>query len=140
MPLGWEPVAFAEFDPEAADGRGFAAELLAQRFPAVQNLGDLTQITDAQIRALGPIDLVIGGTPCQDLSVAGKRGGLDGARSGLFFDFVRIFDAARALCGARWCLWENVPGALSSNEGGDFARVVSALAGCGLTAPIDGWG
>lgn len=138
-PLGWTPVAFAERDPDKPDG-GFAAALLAQRFPDVPNLGDLALITSDQIRSLGPIDVVVGGTPCQDLSIAGQRAGIDGERSQLFFDFVRIFDAARHLCGARWCLWENVPGAFSTNEGRDFARVVGELAGCDLAPPIDGWG
>lgn len=132
-PLGWEPVAFADIDP-------FACRVLKHYWPHIPNLGDLSKITEEQIAALGPIDLVIGGTPCQDLSMAGKRAGLAGERSGLFFDFVRIFDAARRLCGARFCLWENVPGALSSNNGADFASVVGSLAGCELPTPTDGWG
>lgn len=134
QPLGWQPVAFAEIDP-------FCSELLAHYWPAVPNLGDLTAVTAEQIAALGPIDLVVGGTPCQDISVAGQRAGIDGARSRLFFDLVRVFDAARAFCGARWCLWENTPGALSLNAGRDFARVVATLAGIDeLSPPRGGWG
>lgn len=139
QPLGWEPVAFAEHEPGSSDG-GFAAALLAHRFPDVVNLGPLERITSKRLAALGPIDVIIGGTPCQDLSVAGKRAGLSGARSSLFHHYARIVHAARRVCGTRWALWENVPGAFSSNQGRDFARVVGALAGCEVTAPVERWG
>lgn len=132
-PLGWTCVGVAEVDPAPC-------ALLRHRLPHVPNLGDVTAITDAAIAKLGRIDVVIGGSPCQDLSVAGKRAGLGGARSGLFHEQLRIFNAARHLCGARWLVWENVPGAFSSNEGRDFALVAGALAGCELDVPADGWG
>ncbi|WP_226426579.1 DNA cytosine methyltransferase [Xanthomonas sp. MWU16-30325] len=131
-PLGWRCKGVAEIDAAAC-------ALLRHRLPSVPNLGSVTDITDAQIRALGPLDVVIGGSPCQDLSVAGKRAGLAGARSGLFHHQLRIFNAARHLCGARWLVWENVPGAFSSNKGRDFAVVVGALAGSDITVPSDGW-
>lgn len=131
-PLGWRCKGVAEIDPAAC-------ALLRHRLPHVPNFGSVTDITDEQIRALGPLDVVIGGSPCQDLSVAGKRAGLGGARSGLFHHQLRIFNAARHLCGARWLVWENVPGAFSSNKGRDFAVVVGALAGSELTVPADGW-
>ncbi|NJC36429.1 DNA (cytosine-5)-methyltransferase 1 [Xanthomonas arboricola] len=131
-PLGWRCKGVAEIDAAAC-------ALLRHRLPHVPNLGSVTDITEAQIRALGPLDVVIGGSPCQDLSVAGKRAGLAGARSGLFHHQLRIFNAARHLCGARWLLWENVPGAFSSNKGRDFAVVVGALAGSELAVPADGW-
>jgi len=131
-PLGWECAASAEIDSAA-----FA--LLRHRLPHVPNLGSVTKITDEQIGALSPLDVVIGGSPCQDLSVAGTRAGLAGGRSGLFHHQLRIFNAARHLCGARWLVWENVPGAFSSNKGRDFAVVVGALAGCKLAVPVDGW-
>jgi len=132
-PLGWRAAAFAEIEP-------FPCAVLAHHWPDVPNLGDVTQITDARVAALGRIDLVAGGSPCQDLSVAGKRAGLDGARSGLFHELIRIFHAARHFCGARYLLWENVPGAFSSNGGRDFGVVVGAMAGCRLDVPKDGWG
>jgi DNA (cytosine-5)-methyltransferase 1 len=132
-PLGWEPVAFAEVER-------FPSAVLAHHYPSVPNLGDVTQITDSRIAALGQIDLVVGGSPCQDLSVAGKRAGLGGERSSLFHQQIRIFHAARHFCGARWLLWENVPGAFSSNQGRDFATVVNSMAGCRLNVPNDGWG
>lgn len=131
-PLGWKPVGFAEIDP-------FPCAVLAHHYPDTPNLGSVTDITDEQIASLGPIDLVVGGSPCQDLSVAGKRKGLEGERSGLFSEQMRIFDAARRLCGARWLLWENVPGAFSTNQGRDFAVVVGDMAGSRLCVPRNGW-
>ena len=131
--LGWECVAVAEIDPAAC-------ALLRHRLPYVPNLGRVTDITDEQIAALGPIDVLIGGSPCQDLSVAGRRAGLGGARSSLFHQQMRIFNAARHICGARWLVWENVPGAFSSNQGRDFAVVVGAMAGSELPVPAGGWG
>ena len=135
-PLGWTCAGVSEIDP-------FACALLAQRHPHVPNLGDITRITEADIAALGLVDLVVFGSPCQDLSVAGKRKGLDGARSGLFFTAMRIVGWLRKHCGLRFALWENVPGAFSSNKGLDFAAVVDALAGLepGTTVtPPSGWG
>jgi DNA (cytosine-5)-methyltransferase 1 len=128
-PLGWECVGVAEIEP-------FPCAVLAHHYPDVPNLGS---ITDEQIAALGPFDLVVGGSPCQDLSVAGKRAGLAGARSGLFHEQLRIFHAARTLCVARWLLWENVPGAFSSHGGQDFAVVVGAMAGTGFAVPKGKW-
>lgn len=133
LPLGWRCAAYAEIEP-------FPIAVTKHHNPNVPNLGDVTKITDEQIAALGPIDLVVGGSPCQDLSVAGKRAGLAGERSGLFHEQMRIFHAARALCGARWLLWENVPGAFSSHGGRDFGVVVGSMAGCELGVPRGGWG
>lgn len=120
--LGWECVAVAEREP-------FPCRLLQHYYPHVPNLGDVTKITEEIIANLGRIDIVVFGSPCQDLSVAGKRKGLAGARSNLFFAAVDIARWARDWCGCRFALWENVPGAFSSNEGRDFAAVVDALAG-----------
>ena len=133
-PMGWECAAVAELDP-------FASAVLAHRHPTVPNLGDVTKITEEDIAKLGRLDLVVFGSPCQDLSVAGKREGLAGARSGLFFTALRIIQHARERCGVRFALWENVPGAFSSNQGRDFAAVVDAMAGlAGTPIPPKGWG
>jgi DNA (cytosine-5)-methyltransferase 1 len=133
-PLGWECVAVAEIDK-------FPCALLAHKYPDVPNLGDVSKVTAEDIRALGPIDLVVFGSPCQDLSVAGKRKGLAGARSGLFHVALDIVDWAREHCGARWALWENVLGAFSSQQGRDFATVVEELAGLSdCPVPPKGWG
>ena len=135
--LGWEPVAFAEFDT-------FPKAVLACRFPNVPNLGDVTQITEEQIMALGHIDILVGGSPCQDLSIAGKRAGLkheDGTttRSGLFDEQMRIFEIARKNNGCRYLLWENVPGAFSSNNGDDFAYILGSMVGRSVYTPTDRW-
>lgn len=133
-PLGWTCVAVAEVDKAAS-------RQLAKHYPHIPNLGDVTKITAEQIAALGPVDVVIFGSPCQDLSQAGKRRGLAGARSGLFIHAVEILGWAREFCGARFGLWENVPGAFTSNKGRDFARVVGLLAGCAdPDVPKNGWG
>ena len=135
--LGWEPVAFAEFED-------FPKAVLAHHYPDVPDLGDVTQITEEQIKTLGHIDIIVGGSPCQDLSIAGKRAGMkndDGTttRSGLFDEQMRIFEIARKYCGARYCLWENVPGAFSSNNGNDFAYVLGSLVGGSVPVPPDRW-
>lgn len=133
-PLGWECVGVSEIG-------AFPCNVLAHHYPSVPNLGDVTKITEADIAALGRIDLVVFGSPCQDLSVAGKRKGLKGARSGLFFTALDIIRWAREWGGCRFALWENVPGAFSSNKGSDFAAVVDALAGLdGTVTPPKGWG
>lgn len=132
IPLGWEPAAFAEIEP-------FPAAVLKHHHPAVPNLGDVRDITDEQIRALGPMDVVVGGFPCQDLSIAGKRAGLNGERSSLFHEALRIYHAARTFCNARWFIIENVPGLFSTNHGNDFAVLVGALVGSGYGVPADGW-
>lgn len=80
-----------------------------------------------EVTADGGVDLLCGGFPCQDVSIAGRRAGLVGERSGLFFEFARIIDTVRP----RWVLVENVPGLLSSNDGRDFGVVLGTLADLG---------
>jgi len=112
-PLGWTPVAFAEIDP-------FPSAVLKHRFPNIPNLGDFTRITAADV---GPIDLLVGGTPCQSFSVAGLRGGLADDRGNLALEFLRLADRTRP----RWLVWENVPGVLSSNGGRDFGAILGGM-------------
>lgn len=115
-PLGYEPMAFAEVDP-------FACAVLAERFPEVPNLGDVTRVDWGEfVRDRGRPDVVVGGSPCQSFSVAGDRTGLDGA-SGLMWEYVR---AVRELV-PLWLVWENVPGALSSTHGEDFGCLLREL-------------
>lgn len=95
------------------------------------HLGDITKINGADAPV---VDCIIGGSPCQDLSIAGKRAGLAGERSGLYMDQIRIVKEMRAHDKAngrsgrdvrpRYMVWENVPGAFSSNKGRDFAAVI----------------
>ena len=133
--FGWECVGVSEIEP-------MPCLILRTRFPHVPNLGDVTKITEVDIARLGRIDLIVFGSPCQDLSVAGKRKGLDGERSGLFFTALDIIGWARKHCGLRFALWENVPAAFTSTKGADFAVVVGSLAGMDLTpdVPKKGWG
>ena len=105
-PLGWEPVAFAEIEK-------FPSAVLAERFPSVPNLGDVTEVDWGKvIEEHGSVDVLVGGSPCQSFSIAGNRDGLDGA-SGLMWEYVRAVQEIRP----RWIVWENVPGALSSGPG-----------------------
>lgn len=113
-PLGWEPVAFSEIEP-------FPCAVLAERWPDAPNLGDITKI-DWKEEIDGAIDLVVGGSPCQSFSVAGKREGLKGA-SGLMFEYIRCVQELRP----RWFLWENVPGALTSEDGGAFGQLLREM-------------
>ena len=122
---GFCPVAHAEIEPHAR-------AVLRKHWPDCRLDGDVTQLNGADYRG---ITLLSGGSPCQDLSVAGKRKGLAGARSGLFYEQCRIWEES----GAPYLLWENVLGALSSNAGKDFAAVLSALVGAAIHVPSDGW-
>ena len=100
----------------------------------MKHLGDITKINGAEIP---PVDCITGGSPCQDLSVAGKRAGLEGERSGLFMEQIRIVKEMRAkekadgrtgqLIRPRFMVWENVPGAFSSNNGKDFQAVLTEI-------------
>jgi hypothetical protein len=100
----------------------------------IKQLGDITKINGAEIE---PVDVITGGSPCQDLSVAGKRAGLAGARSGLFMEQIRVIkemrqherDIGRAndMVRPRYMVWENVPGAFSSNKGEDFRAVLEEI-------------
>ena len=130
--LNFEPVAFAEVEP-------FCNALLEHHFPDIPNLGDVSEITESDINNLGRIDLVIFGSPCQDLSIAGIRQGLSGERSGLFRQAVRLIQYARIHCGCRIAIWENVPGCFSSNKGRDFSEVLRLLTGDEQPPPDKGW-
>ena len=161
--LGWKPVFFSEVEPfpaavlmqrfgatkplrpldpeQATDEKDRKTRLSWQKQIAelpeggtVPNLGDFTLIKKDDYN--GQIDLIVGGTPCQDLSIAGKRLGFDGKRSVLALDFVRLcFET-----GTRWVCWENVPATLSSHNGEDFAKFLSLLCGWEVPVPSKGWG
>lgn len=103
-----------------------ASAVLKHRFPNVTNYGDISKIDWSRVP---DFDLLVGGSPCQDLSVAGKRAGLGGVRSGLFREYVRALKEKKP---ANF-IWENVKGALSSNGGRDFGTVLSELAEAGYS-------
>lgn len=127
-------VFFSEIEP-------FPCALLAHHYPEVPNLGDMTKIAfkdgvisngTTNIIFDGQLSLLSGGTPCQDVSVAGKRAGMaegSGTRSSLAFHFARLCRELRP----QWVLWENVPGVLSSNGGRDFARFIDQIEDCGYS-------
>lgn len=107
-----------------------AQTVLNRRFPGVPIIETIIGANeDATIRTLGQIDIITGGFPCQDLSVAGKRKGLAGKRSGLFYRLVELIAQVKP----RWIVLENVPGLLSSNNGYDFYAVQSELVKCGYS-------
>ncbi len=134
QPLGWECVAVSEIEP-------FPCAVLEHHYPHVPNLGDVTKITEQQIKDLGQIDLIVFGSPCQNLSVAGNRKGFEGEQSSLFYAAMEIIKYAKRHCKTRFALWENVPGAFSSNKGADFTEVVKHMAGLNeLNTPTNGWG
>lgn len=94
----------------------------------MKHLGDICRINGGGI---APVDVIIGGSPCQDLSIAGKRQGLSGERSGLFMEQIRLIKEMHEVYGTyspRYMVWENVPGALSSNKGEDFRIVLESIA------------
>lgn len=107
----------------------FPLEVTKKRFPNMKQLGDITKINGAEVE---PVDIIAGGSPCQDLSVAGQRAGLEGKRSGLFMEQIRVIKEMRdesikradKYIRPRYAVWENVPGAFSSNKGEDFRIVL----------------
>ena len=117
---GIVPVWASEIEP-------FAVRVTEKRLPQMQHYGDVSVISGAE---LPPVDIITFGSPCQDLSVAGKRAGLNGSRSGLFFQAVRIIQEMREATNGRYprfAVYENVPGAFSSNDGEDFRTVLEKL-------------
>ncbi len=116
--MGWSPVAFSEIEP-------FPSAVLKHHYPNVPNLGDMTKYKEWNLNE--SIDLVVDGTPCQSFSVAGLRKGLEDPRGNLMLTYCGILDKFKP----KWCVWENVPGVLSSNGGRDFAALLGALAELG---------
>lgn len=117
-PLGWNPVAFAEIEP-------FCCDLLAKRFPDVPNLGDVSGVDWTEYE--GSVDVIIGGSPCQAFSLAGRRRGLMDERGLLMLEFVRCVREVKP----RWVIWENVPGVLSQDGGRAFGTLLGELEDCG---------
>jgi DNA (cytosine-5)-methyltransferase 1 len=121
---GVKVVASVEIDKKAQD-------VLRRHFPNSTIFGDVTGVTGEQLIQCGfnpKRGIITGGFPCQDLSVAGKRAGLQGSRSGLFWEIIRLLTETKA----ENFILENVPGLLSSNDGRDFAVVLIALDGIGF--------
>ena len=113
--MGWNPLAFSEIEK-------FPSQVLAHHYPNVPNLGDMTKFKEWDF-GTNRLDLLVGGTPCQSFLVAGLRKGLDDPRGNLALTYAAILDKFRP----KWCIWENVPGVLSSNKGRDFGAFLGAL-------------
>ncbi|MDD6143125.1 MAG: DNA cytosine methyltransferase, partial [bacterium] len=117
---GIRPVWASEIEP-------FPVRVTQKRLPDMKHYGDVSKLNGGDLE---PVDIITFGSPCQDLSIAGKRNGLDGARSGLFREAIRIITEMRCKTNGRfprWAVWENVPGALSSANGRDFREVLESL-------------
>lgn len=117
---GIEPVWASEIEP-------FPIRVTTKRIPQMKHYGDVSALDGGKIE---PVDVITFGSPCQNLSLAGNRSGLDGEKSSLFFEAVRVIKEMRSETNGqypRWIVWENVPGAFSSNKGRDFKAVLDAV-------------
>lgn len=120
MLAGITPLWASEIEP-------FAVRVTTKRLPQMKHYGDVSSLNGAELPL---VDIITFGSPCQDMSIAGKRSGLDGSRSSLFYEAVRIIKEMRCATNGkypRFCVWENVPGAFSSNKGEDFRCVLESL-------------
>lgn len=119
---GVTPVWASEIEP-------FPIRVTTMRFPTMKHYGDISRMDGGKIE---PVDIITFGSPCTDMSIAGKRAGLDGAQSSLFYQAIRIIKEMRCATNGRyprWICWENVVGAFSSNRGFDFKAVLEAVIG-----------
>lgn len=117
---GITPVWASEIEP-------FPIRVTTKRLPQMKHYGDISKMNGGEIP---PVDIITFGSPCQDMSVAGKRDGLSGSRSSLFYEAVRIIKEMRCKTDGRYprfIVWENVPGAFSSNKGEDFRAVLEEV-------------
>lgn len=131
LQFGFAPIWASEIE-------AFPIAVTKHHFPDMKHLGDITKINGAEIE---PVDVITFGSPCQDMSVAGKREGLCGARSGLFMEAVRIIREMRTATSGqypRFAVWENVPGAFSSNKGEDFRAVLEEICEAEIPMPESG--
>lgn len=117
---GIKPIWASEVEP-------FPIRVTQKNLPQVKHLGDIKDIDGSEIE---PVDIISFGSPCQDLSIAGKRAGLEGKKSNLFYEAIRVIKEMRCKTNGkypRYLLWENVPGAFSSNKGEDFRCVLEEI-------------
>ena len=122
MLAGITPVWASEIEP-------FPIRVTTKRLPFMKHYGNVSEMYGGKVE---PVDIITFGSPCQDMSVAGKRAGLEGSRSNLFYEAVRIIKEMRKATGGeypKWACWENVPGAFSSSGGEDFRCVLESLCG-----------
>ena len=129
--LGIKTIWTSEIEPNCV-------EIAARHFPEAKQLGDITKLNGADI---DPVDIISFGSPCQNLSTAGNQKGLDGEKSQLFFEAVRVIDEMRCATNGKYpkyIIWENVAGAFSSNKGQDFRRVLEEITKTNIPMPDSG--
>lgn len=126
-----KPIWAAEIEPSCID-------ITRYRFPEVMHVGSVTELKGSEIQ---PVDIITFGSPCQDLSIAGQRKGLEGNRSGLFLEAIRIIEEMRLATNGKYptfVIWENVPGAFSSADGADFRTVLEKITKTNIPMPASG--
>ena len=127
--LGWECVGVCEIEK-------FPSAILQRHYPNVPNFGDITTLTEEKLNDIkkihGAIDIVVGGSPCQSFSNAGKRRGLKDKNGQLMLEYIRVIETLRP----KYFIWENVPGVLSNDEGRAFGTLLKEMAECGYSL---GW-
>lgn len=120
MICGITPIWASEIEP-------FPIRVTTKRLPQMKHYGDISKLSGGK---LPPVDIITFGSPCQDMSIAGKRAGLSGSRSNLFYEALRVINEMRNETNGRYpryIVWENVPGAFSSNKGEDFKAVLEGI-------------
>ena len=120
MMAGITPIWASEIEP-------FPIRVTTKRIPHMKHYGDISKMNGGKIE---PVDIITFGSPCQNLSLAGKREGLNGEKSSMFFEAIRVIKEMRESTNGeypRWIVWENVPGAMSSSKGQDFRTVFEEI-------------
>ena len=120
MMAGITPIWASEIEP-------FPIRVTTKRIPHMKHYGDISKMNGGKIE---PVDIITFGSPCQNLSLAGKREGLNGEKSSMFFEAIRVIKEMRESTNGeypRWIVWENVPGAMSSSKGQDFRTVLEEI-------------
>ena len=120
MMAGIMPIWASEIEP-------FPIRVTTKRIPQMKHYGDISKMNGGKIK---PVDIITFGSPCQNLSLAGKREGLNGEKSSMFFEAIRVIKEMRENTNGeypRWIVWENVPGAMSSSKGQDFRTVLEEI-------------
>uniref|UniRef100_UPI00307CA8FA DNA cytosine methyltransferase n=1 Tax=Hominilimicola sp. TaxID=3073571 RepID=UPI00307CA8FA len=120
MMAGITPIWASEIEP-------FPIRVTTKRIPQMKHYGDISKMNGGKIE---PVDIITFGSPCQNLSLAGKREGLNGEKSSMFFEAIRVIKEMRENTNGeypRWIVWENVPGAMSSSKGQDFRTVLEEI-------------
>lgn len=126
-----KPIWAAEIEPSCI-------AITRYRFPDVMHVGSVEELKGNEIQ---PVDIITFGSPCQDLSIAGQRKGLEGNRSGLFLEAIRIIEEMRLATNGKYptfIIWENVPGAFSSRDGEDFRTVLEKITKANIPMPASG--